>query len=190
MVTTRPAGKRSATRWDLSKQQKLQFARRTWSHNNTKCMGADVEKAQFPPVSSYLSSTHLTSGHRTSVVEKWMNLFAGICLQRGCVFLHVSVLLKQGQMPWHIHFPLPLWITYSVILLPVFLLYLCSLVSSTISGPDHIMTEKEPCMQFYCTCALPYRVSLKHICCPFPVIMFEVQSRFKCRSVDRHLVNL
>lgn len=78
MVTTHPAEKRSATCWDLSQQQKLQFARRPWSHNNTKCMGADVEKPQFSTVSSYFSSTHLTSGRRTSVWwrNEWTSLQA------------------------------------------------------------------------------------------------------------------
>lgn len=28
--------------------------------------------------------------------------------------------------------------------------------------------------------------SFRHICCQFPVFMFEGQSRFKCRSVDRY----
>lgn len=156
MVTTRPAGKRSATCWDLSKQQKLQFARRPWSHNYTKCMGADVEKPQIPPVSRYFSSTHLTSGHKTSAWwrNEWTSLqaYARMCFS------------KQGQMPWHIHFPLPLWITYSVIPLPVFLLYLCSLVSAIEHNQwvrSHYDGKRAPlkcCMRFYCTYALPYRV--------------------------------
>lgn len=67
-------------------------------------------------------------------------------------------------------------------------LNLC-LLSSTISGLDHIMRGKSHIEMLYggfiaLTCCLI--MSFKHVCCQFPVMMFEVQSQLKCRSVGRY----